>query len=63
MDNGALPHRFAAVQDYYRAHYYVVLHLFISEISRRFDQDSLALPKETEELLITAANNLEGQIL
>ena len=60
LDDGARPHRFAAVRDYYRAQYYEVLDLLISEISRRFDQDSLALPKATEELLIKAANNVEG---
>ena len=60
LDDGALPHRFAAVQDFQRAQYYEVIDLLINEISGRFDQDSLALPKATERLLIKAANNVEG---
>ena len=55
LDDGGQPHRFTAVQDYYRAQYYEVLDLLIGEISRRFDQNSLALPTATEELLIKAA--------
>ena len=60
LDDGAQPHRFTAAQDYYRAQYYEVLDLLGGEISRRFDQDSLALPIATEELLTKAANNVEG---
>ena len=59
LDDGAQPHRFTTVQDYYRAQYYEVLDL-IGEISRRFDQDSLALPIAAEGLLTMAANNVEG---
>lgn len=60
MDDGTEPqHRFTAVQDYYRALYYEVLDLLVGEISRQFDQDSLALPREIEDLLMKAANDLQ----
>ena len=39
------------------------LDLVSEEISRRFDQASLALPKTIEELLITACNHpVEGDV-
>ena len=52
--------RFTDVHDYYRAQYFEVLDVLIGEISRRFDQDSLALPTAIEKLLIMVANKIEG---
>ena len=58
LDGG---HQFTVVRDYYRAQYYEVLDLLIGEISRRFDQKSLAIPGAIEELLMKASNNLTIQ--
>ena len=50
LDDGTEPHRFTAVKDYYRALYFEVLDLLVCEISRQFDQDSLALPRAIEPI-------------
>ena len=63
LDGGALPHQFTVVHDYYRVQYYEVLDLLIGEISRRFDQDSLALPTGIEECLMKASNNTKESAL
>ena len=63
LDGGTPPHQFTVVHDYYRAQYYEVLDLLIGEISRRFDQKSLALPAAIEELLMKASNNTEESVI
>ena len=56
LDEGAEPHRFTSPEEYFRSHYFYVLDLVDEEISRRFDQNSMFVPKELERLLIKAAN-------
>ena len=57
LDSGVSPHRFVTPQDYYRVQYFEVLDLVSEELTRRFDQASLALPKALEQLLIEASNH------
>ena len=51
-----MPYQFTYPKEYYRVKYFEALDLVSEEISRSFDQASLALPKTIEELLITACN-------
>lgn len=57
VDGGYQPHRFTDVHEFYRVQYYDVLDLLNEEISRRFDQASLALPAAIEDVLVKAINN------
>ena len=57
VDKGSAPHRFTKPSDYFRIQYFEVLDLVAGEISRRFNQKSLALPLAVEELLVTAVNH------
>ena len=57
LDGGAAPHNFTTPRDYFRVQYFEVLDLLNDEISRRFDQASLALPRAIEELLTKASNH------
>ena len=63
VDSGTAPHRFASPSDYFRAQYFEVLDLLSAEITRRFDQKSLALPLAVEELLLSAANSTEEDLV
>ena len=56
IDDGSSPHQFESPESYYRSIYYEVLDMLSGEISRRFDQDSLSIPKDIENLLITSSN-------
>ena len=57
LDGGSQPYRFTDVHEFYRVQYYEVLDLLNEEISRRFDQASLALPAAIEDVLVKAINN------
>ena len=59
LDDGSAPHSFKSPEDYYRSHYFYVLDLISEEISDRFKQSSMLLPKEMENLLFKAANNAD----
>lgn len=59
FDGGSQPHRFTDVHEFYRVQYYEVLDLLTEEISRRFDQASLALPAAIEDIMIKAMNNMD----
>ena len=59
LDNGVAPHSFNSPEDYYRSHYFYALDLVSEEITDRFNQSSMFVPKELEKLLIDAAN-LDG---
>ena len=54
LDDGASPHVHKTPHDYYRRQYFEVLDLLSGELTRRFDQKSLAAPKAIEEVLLTA---------
>jgi len=53
--------KFTSPKEYYRKIYVDVIDLTVTEIERRFNQESLLVPKETELLLITAANREENE--
>ena len=57
LDDGAQPHHFATPKEHFRAQYFEVLDLVGNEITRRFAQASLALPKSIEEELLTAVDH------
>ena len=57
LDEGERPHVFKAPEEMYRMHYFYAIDLILQEISDRFDQKSLQLPREIESLLLTACNN------
>lgn len=59
IDEGSAPHSFESPQDYYGSHYYYALDLIIEEICDRFERTSMLLPKEMENMLMTAANNVD----
>lgn len=57
IDEGEMPHNFKSPEDMFRMDYFDAMDLILQEISDRFDQKSLLLPKEIESLLIRASNN------
>ena len=57
LDDGASPHVDKIPQDYYRRQYFEVLDLLSEELTRRFDQKSLAAPKGIEEVILTACTS------
>ena len=57
MDSGSAPHRFESPVDYFRAQYFELMDLLLGEITRRFDQTTLALPLAVEKLLLSSANS------
>ena len=59
IDEGAAPHSCESPEDYHRVHYFYALDLVSEEISDRFRQNSMLLPKKIENLLFRAANNSE----
>ena len=56
LDDGSAPHSFASPKDYFRAKYFEALDFVENEISRRFDQSSIAAPDSIENFLIKSAN-------
>ena len=56
LDDGSNPHVFSTPADYYRKMYFEVIDLLLQELSRRFDQASLAVPLAVEKMLLDAAN-------
>ena len=56
IGEGVVPHQFKSPEDYYRSLYFEALNLVSKQISTRFGQESMSVPKELEKLLITAAN-------
>ena len=57
LDDGADSHAFATPRDYYRRQYFEVLDFIKEELSRRFDQKFLALPKAVEKLLLDSSQD------
>ena len=57
IDDGAPPHHFTSAKEYFRVQYFEVIDLLKGEISKRFSEKSLAVPKTVEELLINACNS------
>ena len=60
LDEGSAPHRFNSPEEHYKMHYFYALDLVIEEISVRFSQESMSVPKDLETLLINAANHQEA---
>ena len=59
VDSGSLPHQFTDVETFYKVQYNEVIDMLVEEISRRFDQASLALSAATESILLKAMNNAD----
>ena len=57
IDDGAPSHHFTSAKEYFRVQYFEVIDLLKGEISKRFSEKSLAVPKAVEELLINACNS------
>lgn len=57
IDDDAPPHHFTSAKEYFRVQNFEVIDLLKSEISKRFSEKSLAVPKAVEELLINACNS------
>lgn len=57
IDDGVPQHRYTSAKQYFRVQYFEVIDLLKGEISNRFSQTSLAVPKAVEELLISASNS------
>ncbi len=51
FDYGAESHVYPTPKDHFRHHYFDVLHLFIGEITNRFDQPSFAFIQTVEKLV------------
>ena len=62
VDSGAQNHVFLSPKEYYRCQYYEVLDLLKEDLLRRFDQPTLAILKEMEELLIKSCNGTKVTI-
>ena len=60
LDQGAAPHQFNSVEDYYRSLYFQVLDLVSEQILSRFSQESMSIPKELENIFIRAANHRDN---
>ena len=56
IDQGAAPVQFKSPKDFYRSLYFEALDLVHQQITMRFGQESMSIPKELESLLISAAN-------
>ena len=56
IDGGSAPHRFTSAEDYYRSLYFQAIDLVSEQISTRFSQSALSVPKDIETVLIEAAN-------
>ena len=61
VDGGSANHRFATPEDYYRKQYFEVLDLLASELKRRFDQKSLKIINEIEQVLLKSCNDIPVQ--
>ena len=57
IGDGAPPHRFTSAKEYFCVQYFEVIDLLKGEMSNRFNEKSLAVPKAVEELLINASNS------
>ena len=56
IDQGAQSHQYQSPEAYFRQQYFEVLDILITELGRRFDQESLKLLSEAERMLINACN-------
>ena len=63
LDDGADPYAFTTPKDYYRRQYFEVLDFIKEELSRRFDQKSLALPKAVKQLLLNASQDSDDMAI
>ena len=61
FDDGSVNHHFSTPEDYYRKQYFEVLDLLAAEIERRFDQNSLKIINEMEQVLLHPCNGVTVQ--
>ena len=61
FDDGSVNHHFSTPEDYYRKQYFEVLDLLAAEIERRFDQNSLKIINEMEQVLLNPCNGVTVQ--
>ncbi len=59
IDGGSTAHRFECPSDFFKVQYFEVLDLIQQDLSRRCNQQSLALPKKIEEMIINPSNGIE----
>ena len=57
VDQGADPHHFTTPKDYSRHHFFYALDKVSGELANHFEQRSMFVPKEVENLLLTAVNS------
>lgn len=62
VDDGAASHQHLTPRDFYRQIYFQGLDIVITEISRRFDQNDIAVVAEIEKLLIDSANGSDCSV-
>lgn len=56
VDDGASPHVFPSVEEYYRREYFEAIDIIKGELERRFAQENFLFARQTEELLLSSAN-------
>ena len=56
VDDGASPHVFPSVEEYYRREYFEAIDIIKGELERRFAQENFLFARQTEELLLNSAN-------
>ena len=61
FDDGSANHHFSTPEDYYQKQYFEVLDLLAAEIERRFDQNSLKIINEMEQVLLMPCNGATVQ--
>lgn len=56
LDDGSKPHRYGSPEAYHRHLFFELLELVNGEISKRFDQKSMAVPRAIEKVLLDACS-------
>ncbi|KAJ8347230.1 hypothetical protein SKAU_G00286310 [Synaphobranchus kaupii] len=59
-DDGEAAHQWKDPEEYYRSQFLEVIDLLTSELTRRFDQPTLHLLKNIENVVLTAVNSSPG---
>ena len=54
--DGASPHVFPSVEEYYKREYFEAMDIIKGELERRFAQENFLFARQTEELLLSSAN-------
>ncbi|KAJ8365061.1 hypothetical protein SKAU_G00138920 [Synaphobranchus kaupii] len=61
-DDGVAAYQWEDPEEYYRSQFFEVINLLTSELTRRFDQPTLRLLKNIENVVLTAVNSSPGCI-